>query len=177
MKIDKNNRTIINIFGAPLIIISIMYSEVSFMLLLFIVITFSFYEFISLLQSKSKITIKNLILGFFWISSIGYFLPVYQNFSPNFILVIFLSVWITDSFAYIFGKQFGVKKIFPAVSPNKTWVGSISGLIASILFLYIVYMLPSILLWFGKLPTIKNIFPSYFNFYDILILGIITTYA
>ena len=174
MKIDKNNRTIINIFGAPLIVISIIYSEVTFMLLLFIVITFSFYEFISLLQSQSKITIKNLILGFFWISSIGYFLPVYQNLSPNFILVIFLSVWITDSFAYIFGRQFGVKKIFPAVSPNKTWVGSISGLIASILFLHTLYMLPTILSFFGKLTSTKNIFPSYFNFYDILILGIIT---
>jgi phosphatidate cytidylyltransferase len=174
MKIDKNNRTIINIFGAPLIIVSIMYSEESFMLLLFIVITFSFYEFICLLQSKSKITFKNLILGFFWISSIGYFLPVYQNFNPNFILVIFVAVWITDSFAYIFGKQFGVKKIFPAVSPNKTWVGSISGLIASILFLYTLHMLPTILSFFGRLTPIKNILPSYFNFYDILILGIIT---
>jgi len=174
MRIDKNNRTIINLFGAPLIIGSIMYSKVSFMILVFIVITVSFYEFISLLQSKSKITFKNLILGFFWISSIAYFLPIYERFSSNFILIIFIAVWITDSFAYIFGKQFGVKKIFPEVSPNKTWVGSISGLIASILFLYIVYMLPSILLWFGKLPTIKNIFPSYFNFYDILIIGIIT---
>ena len=174
MRIDKNNRTIINLFGAPLIISSIIYSKVTFMILVFVIITFSFYEFISLLQSKSKITFKNLIFGFFWISSIGYFLPIYERFSPNFILIIFIAVWITDSFAYIFGKQFGVKKIFPEVSPNKTWVGSISGLIASILFLYIVYMLPSILLWFGKLPTIKNIFPSYFNFYDILIIGIIT---
>ena len=45
---------------------------------------------------------------------------------------IVVSVWACDSAAFIMGSLYGDKKIFPTVSPNKSWVGSISGLIASI---------------------------------------------
>ncbi len=47
----------------------------------------------------------------------------------------FLSVWLCDSAAFIFGKQFGKKKIAPLISPKKTWVGSSSGLISVILLM------------------------------------------
>ena len=50
--------------------------------------------------------------------------------SITFVLVI--SVWACDSAAFIMGSLYGNKKIFPSVSPNKSWVGSVSGLIASI---------------------------------------------
>jgi phosphatidate cytidylyltransferase len=39
---------------------------------------------------------------------------------------------IHDSFAYLFGRMLGKKKIFPNISPNKTYVGSISGLVAAV---------------------------------------------
>jgi phosphatidate cytidylyltransferase len=39
---------------------------------------------------------------------------------------------IHDSFAYLFGRMLGNKKIFPNISPNKTYVGSISGLVAAV---------------------------------------------
>jgi len=46
-------------------------------------------------------------------------------------LALTLAVWICDTAAFIFGTLFGKKKIFPSVSPNKSWAGSISGLIAA----------------------------------------------
>ena len=46
---------------------------------------------------------------------------------------------MTDSAAFVMGKKFGKRKIFPSVSANKTWVGSISGLVFSILFLVTIY--------------------------------------
>lgn len=49
---------------------------------------------------------------------------------------IFLSVWMCDSAAYIFGKNFGKAKILPHISPNKTWVGTLSGYIFSSLLIY-----------------------------------------
>ena len=49
-------------------------------------------------------------------------------------VVMFVSVWICDSAAYIFGKKFGDKKIAPTISPKKTWVGSISGFVCTLLF-------------------------------------------
>ena len=45
---------------------------------------------------------------------------------------IVIAVWACDSAAFIMGSLFGDKKIFPSVSPNKSWIGSISGLIAAL---------------------------------------------
>ena len=107
MKIDNKNRSLVNIVGAPLIVFSIMFSHYSFYGLIFCVTIFSFYEYINLVQSKSKLTLLKLFLGFLWISSIGLFIPLYQSHTipKEFILIIFSSVWITDSAAYIMGKN------------------------------------------------------------------------
>ena len=141
MKINKNNRTLVNMLGIPLIIFSIMYNYHSFCFLIISILLFSFYEYLTLIITKSKITFSNLIWGFLWISSIGLFLPLYDSESiPNiFILLIFSSVWMTDSSAFIMGKKFGQRKIFPSVSANKTWVGIISGLLFSVFFLLGIY--------------------------------------
>ncbi|HOC98742.1 MAG TPA: phosphatidate cytidylyltransferase, partial [Myxococcota bacterium] len=40
--------------------------------------------------------------------------------------------WLNDTMAYFGGKLFGRSKMYPAISPNKTWAGSISGMIGSI---------------------------------------------
>ncbi len=45
---------------------------------------------------------------------------------------LFAIVWSTDSMAYVVGRVFGGPKLFPAISPNKTWSGSIGGTLAGI---------------------------------------------
>jgi phosphatidate cytidylyltransferase len=45
---------------------------------------------------------------------------------------LFAICWATDSAAYAVGRTVGGPKLFPAVSPNKTWSGSIGGTIAGI---------------------------------------------
>ena len=42
-----------------------------------------------------------------------------------------LIIWFTDIFAYFTGKTLGGPKIFPKVSPKKTWSGFIGGLIGA----------------------------------------------
>jgi len=41
-------------------------------------------------------------------------------------------VFAGDVFAYFGGMLFGQRKLMPAVSPNKTWAGAISGLVGSV---------------------------------------------
>src|SRR6266536_3291544 len=53
--------------------------------------------------------------------------------SSRAVLLLFLLVWGCDSFAYYIGKNFGRVKLAPSVSPNKTWEGTIGGLIGSTL--------------------------------------------
>jgi len=56
--------------------------------------------------------------------------------ATHFTFALFISVWICDSAAFVAGKKFGKKKIYPSASPNKTVVGSVAGLI----FAFITYI-------------------------------------
>lgn len=61
-------------------------------------------------------------------------LPFYENsFHPNLMICILSIIWINDSFAFIVGKNFGKRKLFPSVSPKKTIEGFLGGLVFSIL--------------------------------------------
>ncbi len=45
-----------------------------------------------------------------------------------------LIVWLTDSGAYFCGRAFGKHKLWPAISPNKTWEGSLGGNLTALIF-------------------------------------------
>ena len=49
----------------------------------------------------------------------------------NFYLLIFISAWVTDIFAYLTGMLFGKHKLIPELSPKKTIEGSIGGMVFS----------------------------------------------
>ncbi|MBC8214083.1 MAG: phosphatidate cytidylyltransferase [Candidatus Marinimicrobia bacterium] len=72
-------------------------------------------------------------------------------------IVMFVSVWSCDTLAYIFGSAFGKKKILERVSPKKSWVGSIAGLLGSLIVVFIFKH-------FGLLEI---------SYKDVIILGII----
>jgi len=46
----------------------------------------------------------------------------------NFLLSVFLLVWVADIAAYAGGRAFGRHKLAPTISPGKTWEGAFSGL-------------------------------------------------
>ena len=47
------------------------------------------------------------------------------------VLLVFVSVWANDSFAYLVGSKFGKHKLAPRTSPKKSWEGFIAGLVGS----------------------------------------------
>lgn len=49
---------------------------------------------------------------------------VYNYLTP---LCVFVFLWINDAGAYICGSVFGRNKLFPRISPGKSWEGSIGG--------------------------------------------------
>lgn len=57
------------------------------------------------------------------------------------LLFAMLIVWLTDSGAYMIGKQIGKHKLAPRISPNKTWEGSIGGTVTATIIL-------AVYLWF-----------------------------
>ena len=60
-------------------------------------------------------------------------LPATENADAFFVVTIFISIWICDTFAYFFGKSFGKHKLFKRVSPNKTVEGAIAGVFGAML--------------------------------------------
>lgn len=64
------------------------------------------------------------------------------NFSGNLLLCFFIIIWCSDVGAFAFGISLGKKfpaKLFPTVSPKKTWIGFLGGLVASVLAAYVLY--------------------------------------
>ena len=75
------------------------------------------------------------------------------------IVVILLLSKISDIFGYFIGKLFGKNKMIEKVSPNKTWEGSIAGVIATL----------------GVAALVQYFFPEIFNSYlKAIVIGFVT---
>lgn len=48
------------------------------------------------------------------------------------VLSLFVSIWVCDTAAYFVGSAFGKHKLFPRVSPGKSWEGAVAGVIGAI---------------------------------------------
>jgi phosphatidate cytidylyltransferase len=57
------------------------------------------------------------------------------------VVVLLVLIWGTDSFAYFAGRAIGGPKLWPRVSPKKTWSGAIGGLIGGVLLASITALL------------------------------------
>ena len=52
-----------------------------------------------------------------------------EMFYANTVLGLLIMTWANDTGAYLIGSQFGKHKLFPRISPNKTWEGSVGGIV------------------------------------------------
>ena len=78
---------------------------------------------------------------------------------------------ISDLFAYFIGALFGKKKIFPKISPKKTYAGCIAGLIGGAIGGIIVYLIFEL----GGFPTLVRF--SFLDFFDGSVGATVGTYA
>ena len=109
------------------------------------------------------LNISILVFSFVWLGLMLGSLSELRNLPDigfKITLALFLSIWICDTGAFLFGKKFGKKKILPDISPNKTWVGTIAGFISSMIFLLILNQ--------------SGYFPDMFLLIDVVVLGLIT---
>jgi phosphatidate cytidylyltransferase len=93
----------------------------------------------------SRLVVQGKLRGFAridWLAAgVGYaavllFAPIILRRDPALgfaaIAFLFAVVWATDIAAYFSGRAFGGPKLWPAVSPKKTWAGAIGGTLGAI---------------------------------------------
>ncbi|HKL36266.1 MAG TPA: phosphatidate cytidylyltransferase [Salegentibacter sp.] len=106
---------------------------------------------------------KYIIIIFYLISSVIFLtlIPTIEGvFIPKLVVGIFILIWTNDTFAYIVGKNFGNKKLFERISPNKTIEGFLGGLVFSGIASFFIFYYTQFLtfpIWLG-LAIILSIF-------------------
>ena len=104
---------------------------------------FIFTVFIYELYSNSRepfVNIAYIILGLFYIgipfSLVDFIAFDGETFYHRIVFGLLLLTWVNDTGAYLFGSQFGKTPLFPRISPNKTWEGSLGGAFTCVVFGY-----------------------------------------
>lgn len=77
-------------------------------------------------------------LGASFMSQLYIALPValmniIYHFSPHLLLLMFILVWVNDTFAYLVGCNFGKHRLWERISPKKSWEGFWGGLVATVI--------------------------------------------
>ncbi|MGB9755579.1 MAG: phosphatidate cytidylyltransferase [Desulfurella sp.] len=75
-----------------------------------------------------------LLGGIFYISLYTFFINIIQLQNGRWLfLLLCVSIWVGDSFAYFCGKSFGKIKLAPTISPKKTYEGAACGVLLGII--------------------------------------------
>ena len=92
-------------------------------------------------------------------NGLGSLYLLYEYMGMYGILGFWVLIWILDIFAYITGSLWGQHKLFPKISPSKTWEGAIGGGVLAMLWGYVwkLWFLPDTGSWEWVLLSISVI--------------------
>jgi phosphatidate cytidylyltransferase len=91
-------------------------------------------------RQSTTVAIAATVLGAGWIGlGLGHLILI-RDFDPNgalALITVLLTVFVSDTLAYVAGRVAGRHKMSPVVSPGKTWEGFTAGAIAGVLTTFI----------------------------------------
>lgn len=149
-----------------------------------IVIIFIILNIIMLLTSKSVIITKGpffILVQFYVTLPILLLINALDNIKDLHLIVfaVILLIWLSDIGAYFSGKFLGKHKLFPEISPNKTWEGFFGGGLAVMLGAVLISQYPfeysvtqwliiGIIVWlFGSVgDLVESAFKRFFRIKD-----------
>ena len=80
-------------------------------------------------------------------------------------MMVFVLIWVNDTFAYLTGMMFGRHKMWERHSPNKTWEGTIGGLLFCVATAIVT----------GSF--FFDFFDNYYCIFDWVVIGVICSVA
>ncbi|MCV3769413.1 MAG: phosphatidate cytidylyltransferase [Wolbachia pipientis] len=130
-----DNNFIVRILSSAIILLvfsfAIYFNDLSFYLLIFSIAVLSSFEWYNLTQGNKILYIFALLLIALPNASLIYLYNLPQG---KYVLIwLILTIWNIDIAAYLFGKNFGGAKVFPIISPRKTWSGLFGAILIGII--------------------------------------------
>lgn len=118
----------------------ILYTSLSLTLLSSLSLVYQLFLKKKILSSskvlKFSLTVRYIIFSYSFLVILPY---LGDSFHPYFMIGLLSIIWINDSFAYLVGKNFGKRKLFESVSPNKTIEGFLGGFIFALISSYFIF--------------------------------------
>jgi phosphatidate cytidylyltransferase len=121
-------RIVAALIMAPLFIAVIIYGGIAFSAVIILVSVIAYHEYLPLAKTQ-----MGKFLGLFYVAIPALSLIWLREHGIVPVLMVILSVWMTDCGAYFTGRSIGGPKLAPTISPNKTWSGLMGGVICSAL--------------------------------------------
>ena len=121
--------------------------------LLLIILAGPLYLLVELFKEKNSVfNLPSVLLAFMYVTLPCVLLillsGIYKspenmslNFHPQKVLGIIFFIWINDTGAYLVGSFLGKHKLYEKISPNKTWEGTIGGVILCIALSFVMVKL------------------------------------
>jgi phosphatidate cytidylyltransferase len=103
-------------------------------------------------EKNDAVLIGKILLGIIYIIlplTTASFVAFYDSgvYSHRIILGVLILIWINDTGAYVAGSLFGRHKLFPRISPKKSWEGFAGGALFTLIAAFVIrYMLQTSLL-------------------------------
>ena len=163
MKSELLKRSISSLFLISLIFMTALINDYIFLSMLFIVVIFSWIEWIKIIEKiRFKKVYRVIHILFFLIYLLMAFIVCFNVFviDKYFFLTILMICIFSDVGGYVFGKTFGGKKL-TKISPNKTISGSIGSFVLSYIGFFVIYLYFSNLL-FVRLQIEALVFIPFF---------------
>ena len=99
------------------------------------------------LYTHSSKPYQNISFAFFSLVYYGLFISsIYfiafdhgGDYNPWLVFAIIAMTWTNDTMAYLVGSQVGKNKMFSRMSPNKTWEGTIGGILFTIIVAFVFH--------------------------------------
>ncbi len=170
------NKYLAMLGGAILFISSFLYVFVLQSYLIFFVyalfIMLVFFSELFLQKNNPIHNIAYFLFGQIFIalpfSILNFILYITNAFNPWLLIAMFALIWLYDSGAYLVGVSIGKHKMFPRISPKKSWEGFVGGVVVALLSGYFCSILLkeiSLIYWllFALIVVIAGTFGDFFE--------------